>query len=125
VFPGIIRDSVLGGALWLVNVTNDAWFGNTVAPWQHLAMARMRCVEFRRPMVRAANTGISALIDARGEVVESLGLFRQGIVAGEIHPGKGETIYAKTGEIFAISCSMFTFLILCILLRGVNGVRTS
>ncbi len=125
VFPGIIRDSVLGGALWLVNVTNDAWFGDTVAPRQHLAMARMRCVEFRRPMVRAANAGISALIDARGEMVASLDLFRQGTVAGEIHPGKAETVYVKTGEIFAISCSILTFLILCILLRGVNGVRTT
>jgi apolipoprotein N-acyltransferase len=124
VFPGIIRDSVLGGATFLVNVTNDAWFGDTVAPRQHFAMARMRCVEFRRPMVRAANSGISALVDARGEVVASLGLFRSGVVTGEIFPGKGETVYAKTGEIFAISCTIITFLILCILLRGGNGIRT-
>lgn len=124
VFPGIIRDSVLGGAQWLVNVTNDAWFGDTVAPKQHLAMARMRCVEFRRPMVRAANSGISALVDARGEVVASLGLFRSGVVTGEIFPRKGETVYAKTGGIFAISCTIISFLILCILLRGDDGIRT-
>jgi apolipoprotein N-acyltransferase len=123
VFPGIIRDSVRGGAQWLVNVTNDAWFGDTVAPRQHLAMARMRCVEFRRPMVRAANSGISALIDARGEVVASLGLFRSGVVTGEIVPGHGDTVYAKTGGIFAISCTIIAFLILCVLLRGKNGIR--
>lgn len=123
VFPGIIRDSVLGGAQWLANVTNDAWFGDTVAPRQHLAMARMRCVEFRRPMVRAANSGISALIDARGEVVASLGLFRSGVATGEIFPAKVETAYAKTGEIFAISCTIITFLILGVLLRGGNGIR--
>jgi apolipoprotein N-acyltransferase len=76
-------------------------------------------------MVRAANSGISALVDARGEVVASLGLFRSGVVAGEIFPHKGETVYAKTGEIFAISCTIITFLILCILLRGGNGIRTS
>jgi apolipoprotein N-acyltransferase len=88
-------------------------------------MARMRAVEFRRPMARAANAGISALIDERGEVIAGMGLFRSGVVVGEIFPGKGETLYAKTGEIFAISCTIITFFILCILLRGVDGVRTA
>src|SRR3972149_1343688 len=59
-FPALIREGVLGGATWLVNVTNDAWFGDTVAPHQHLAMARMRTVEFRRPMGRAPNSGVGA-----------------------------------------------------------------
>lgn len=122
-FPGIIRESVSMGAQWLVNVTNDAWFGDTVAPRQHLSMARMRCVEFRRPMVRAANAGISALIDARGRTIASLGLFRSGVVAGEIRPVKGKTVYAKMGDLFAISCTIMTLFILCILLRGDDGVR--
>jgi apolipoprotein N-acyltransferase len=125
VFPEIIRESVLSGAQWLVNVTNDAWFGDTVAPRQHLAMARMRAVEVRRPMVRAANSGISALIDARGVATATLGLFREGILVGEIVPRGGETLYAKTGDIFAISCTIITFLILLILLRGADGVRTA
>jgi apolipoprotein N-acyltransferase len=125
VFPGIIRESVLSGAQWLVNVTNDAWFGDTVAPHQHLAMARMRAVEFRRPIVRAANAGISALIDERGVATETLGLFRAGTLVGEIVPGRGKTLYAKTGEIFAISCTIIGFLTLFILLRGNDGVRTA
>jgi len=125
VFPGIIRESVLSGAQWLVNVTNDAWFGDTVAPHQHLAMARMRAVEFRRPMVRAANSGVSALIDERGVATETLGLFRAGTLVGEVLPRSGETLYAKTGEIFAISCTIITFLILLILLRGSDGVRNA
>lgn len=111
VFPGIIRDSVRDGAAWLVNVTNDAWFGDTVAPRQHLAMARMRTVEFRRPMVRAANAGISAVIDARGEIVARIDLFRREAAAGSIHPRGGETIYAKTGELFAISCTIMCLFI--------------
>ena len=73
-----------------MNVTNDAWFGDTVAPYQHLAMARMRSVELRRPMVRAANAGISAIIDEWGEVVAELGLFRKGILMGQVHPHGGE-----------------------------------
>jgi apolipoprotein N-acyltransferase len=123
VFPGILRESVRGGARWLVNVTNDAWFGDTVAPRQHLAMARMRSVEYRRPMVRAANSGISAVIDERGEVVTRMGLFRKGTLVAEIHPRGGETAYAKTGEIFAVSCTIITFLILIIPGRGTHGSR--
>jgi apolipoprotein N-acyltransferase len=122
-FPGLTREGILEGASWLVNVTNDAWFGDTVAPHQHLAMARMRCVEFRRPMVRAANSGISAVIDADGAVVASLGLFRRGVLVAVIRPATGETIYAKTGEIFGISCSILSLLALIFPLRGSHGIR--
>ena len=122
-FPALIREGVLGGAAWLVNVTNDAWFGDTVAPHQHLAMARMRCVEFRRPMVRAANSGISAILDGDGGVAASLGLFRRGILVASIRPATGETVYAKTGEIFGISCSILTILAFIFPLRGFHGLR--
>ena len=122
-FPGLIRDGVLEGATWLVNVTNDAWFGDTVAPHQHLAMARMRSVEFRRPMVRAANSGISAFIDADGGIAASLGLFRRGVLVAAVRPATGETVYAKTGEIFGISCSIVTILALIFPLRGSHGIR--
>ncbi len=122
-FPALIRDGVLGGATWFVNVTNDAWFGDTVAPHQHLAMARMRCVEFRRPMVRAANSGISAVIDGNGGVAASLGLFRRGVLVAAIRPATGETVYAKTGEIFGISCSMLIVFAFIFPLRGSHGIR--
>ncbi len=124
IFPAILRESVREGATWFVNVTNDAWFGDTVAPLQHLAMARMRSVEFRRPMVRAANAGISAIIDERGELVATLGLFRKGTLVGEIHPRGGETWYGKTGDIFAISCTIITVLILMVPGRGTHGGRS-
>jgi len=123
-FPALIREGVLEGATWLVNVTNDSWFGDTVAPRQQLAMARMRCVEFRRPMVRAANAGISAIIEADGGIATSLGLFRRGILVAGVRPATGETVYAKTGEIFGISCSILTFLVFIFSLRGSHGIRT-
>jgi len=122
-FPALIREGVREGATWLVNVTNDAWFGDTVAPHQHLAMARMRCVEFRRPMVRAANSGISAVIEADGGIAASLGLFRRGVLFAAVRPASGETVYAKTGEIFGISCSILTFLAFIFPLRGPHGIR--
>jgi len=124
IFPGIVRKSVREGATWLVNVTNDAWFGDTVAPYQHLAMARMRSVEFRRPLVRAANSGISAIIDERGEVSAELGLFREGIIVADILPRTEETVYAKTGDIFAISCIIITVLILIVPGRRSHGSRS-
>jgi apolipoprotein N-acyltransferase len=122
-FPVLIREGVLGGATWLVNVTNDAWFGDTVAPQQHLAMARMRCVEFRRPMARAANSGISAVIDGNGSVVASLGLSRRGVLVASLRPATVETVYAKTGEFFGISCSILTLLAIIFPMRGPHGIR--
>jgi apolipoprotein N-acyltransferase len=124
-FPALVREGVLDGATWLVNVTNDAWFGDTVAPHQHLAMARMRCVEFRRPMVRAANSGISAVIDAGGGVDASLGLFRRGVLAAVVRPATVKTVYAKTGEIFGISCSILSFFAILYPLRGSHGIRAA
>jgi apolipoprotein N-acyltransferase len=123
IFPAITRRSVREGARWLVNVTNDAWFGDTVAPYQHLAMARMRCVEFRRPMVRAANAGISAFIDATGKIDAELGLFRRGTVAAVVVPRSGATLYGKSGEVFGISCIIIAILTIFFPLRGSHGNR--
>ncbi len=122
-FPSLIRDGFRAGAAWFVNVTNDAWFGDTVAPLQHLAMARLRCVEYRRPMVRAANAGISAFIDVDGGIGASLGLFRRGILVGEVVPAAGDTLYGKTGEIFGISCSILSLFACIFPRRGFHGIR--
>ena len=83
---------------WLLQVTNDAWFGNTSGPWQHLAQARFRAIEQGLPMVRAANTGISALIDARGQVVKMLGLGEIGTIDARLPPGLDQPPYARWGD---------------------------
>ena len=123
IFPAILGDGVAEGAEWLVNVTNDAWFGDTVAPHQHLAMARLRCVEFRRPMARAANSGISAILDARGDAAASLGLFRRGVLTADLQPRSGWTVFGKIGDMFAISCCIIATLTLIFPLRGSHGIR--
>jgi apolipoprotein N-acyltransferase len=83
---------------WLLNVTNDAWFGLTSGPYQHLASARLRAVEEGLPMIRAANTGISAVIDAYGRVLASLGMEQEGIIDHSIPPARAATPYSRWGD---------------------------
>lgn len=83
---------------WLVQITNDAWFGTVSGPFQHLAQARFRAIEFGLPLARAANTGVSAMIDARGRVVESLGMGVEGVIDAPLPPALPATFYAKWGD---------------------------
>lgn len=89
-FSRDIRDS-LPEAEMLVTVSNDSWFGDSFSPHQHLQMARARAIEYRRPMIRATNTGISAIIDAWGRVEEVLGTGQRGILVAEVAPRQGAT----------------------------------
>ncbi|MGQ0586312.1 MAG: apolipoprotein N-acyltransferase [Gammaproteobacteria bacterium] len=86
-------------AAYLVNVTNDAWFADSSAPHQHLAFSRLRAMETGRWMLRAANTGISALIDPDGVVVRRTRQFEQAVLRGEAEPRKGQTPYQRTGNL--------------------------
>jgi apolipoprotein N-acyltransferase len=86
-------------AAYLVNVTNDAWFGNSSAPHQHLQFSRLRAMENARWMLRSANTGISALIDPDGRVVERSEQFREQVLRGEVEPRRGTTPYQRWGDL--------------------------
>lgn len=108
VFPEIGRAYVNSGARILANITNDAWFGRTSAPYQHLSIAAFRAVETRTPMVRAANTGVSAIIDQNGHINSMTGLFSEGFRNGEVTPGSGDSIYLKIGDIAAWLCVLLT-----------------
>ena len=79
----------------LVNVSNIAWFGNTVAVDQHRLISRMRALEFERPMLRATNTGATAIIDHRGQVVQELPRFTRGVLLGTFEGREGLTPYAR------------------------------
>jgi apolipoprotein N-acyltransferase len=83
---------------WLLNVTNDAWFGLSSGPHQHLVSARLRAVEEGLPMIRAANTGISAVIDAYGQILVSLGMQQDGIIDHQIPPAREATPYSRWGD---------------------------
>ncbi len=104
VFPDLSRAFVRGGAELLVNVTNDGWYGRTSAPHQHLAMARMRSIETGRTLVRAANTGITAIVDPRGRLVARTALFDETALVGEAAFADGRTLYVRTGDALALAC---------------------
>jgi apolipoprotein N-acyltransferase len=98
IFPGAVIPSGERPA-WLLNITNDAWYGEWAGPYQHLAIARFRSIEEGLPMVRAAGTGVSAIIDARGRVVNSLGLGERGVVDGALPPAVPPPLYARLGDL--------------------------
>ena len=98
----IFAGSVTGGGErpgWLLNITNDAWFGRSIGPKQHYAQARMRAIEEGLPVVRAANTGISAVIDPFGRTVKALPLGRQGVLDSKLPRPIPPTLYARYGDL--------------------------
>src|SRR4029079_2669355 len=84
---------------WIVNLTNDGWFGISTGPYQHLQQARLRAIEQGLPLVRAANTGISAVIDPLGRDVARLGLGIEGVLDSALPAAIPPTVYARTGHI--------------------------
>ena len=100
-YEDVFGEEVIRGlpeASFLVNVSNDAWFGDSLAPHQHLQMARMRSMETARPMLRATNNGISAIIDHRGTVKNTSPQFEVAVLDGEIQPRQGATPYVTMGN---------------------------
>jgi len=98
----------------LVNVSNDAWFGDSFAPHQHLQMARMRTIETSRPMLRATNNGVSAMIDHRGKILATSPQFKVAILDGTIQPQQGATPYSRVGN-WPVLFALLLVLGMCIL----------
>ena len=112
IYPRYARGFVNQGADVLVNISNDSWFGPTSAHYQHFAMAVFRSVECRRPLARAANTGISGFIDASGRVLSQLPTFTEGINLYRLPAEKQTTFYCRYGDVFAWLCFLFSFVVL-------------
>jgi apolipoprotein N-acyltransferase len=101
VYPSLIRDGVVAGSQLLTTITNDAWFGRSSAPWQHFAMASMRAIEEGRYLVRAANTGVSGMVDPYGRVRLASDLFVEGAWVVDARLLDDRTIYSRTGDVVA------------------------
>jgi apolipoprotein N-acyltransferase len=97
IFPGELRSSEQRPG-WIVNVTNDGWFGNSSGPYQHLQQSRVTAIEQGLPIVRAANTGISAVVDPVGRIIASLPLAHEGVLDAPLPRSIGAPIYARFGD---------------------------
>ena len=96
----------------LINITNDAWFGKTIGPYQHLALAQIKAVEFGLPLARVANTGISAYISPYGEIIGSIFLDNKGVKTFNLTPSLDDTLYKIYGE--------YIFIALILILASIN-----
>lgn len=111
VFADLSRQWVKAGANLLVNLTNDAWYGRSSAPYHSLAMAVFRAVETRRSLVRSANTGISAFIEPTGTIAEQSEIFIQWAKSAEISLLTGKTVWVRFGYLFAPACLILSLII--------------
>jgi apolipoprotein N-acyltransferase len=98
IFPQMVQDAGKRPS-WLLNVTNDAWFGDTAGPYQHLAQARFRAIEQGLPLVRSANTGISAIIDPYGRIAGALALDVSGVIDAQLAAPLPPTLYSLYGDV--------------------------
>ena len=111
IFPDLSRAMAKNQAALLVNITNDAWYGRTSAPYQHFSIAVFRAVENRRALVRSANTGISGYIDPVGRVIDSTDLFQDAVRTNSVPLINEISFYTRFGDLFAIFCLVTATLI--------------
>ena len=108
VYPALVRQFTRAGSELLTTITNDAWFGDTSAPYQHFAQAAMRAIENGRYLVRSANTGISGIVDPYGRVVVRTDLYKPAVVVEEARFLRGATVYVRTGDVLADAAAVLT-----------------
>jgi apolipoprotein N-acyltransferase len=120
VYPDLVRQSVNAGSDLLTTITNDAWFGASSAPYQHFEQASMRAIENGRYLVRAANTGISGIVDPYGRVVVKTSVFTPAVVVGQARFLRGRTIYGRIGDVFAYASAVGTIGALLVARRRVR-----
>ncbi len=116
IFPYIAREYARKGANFLVNMTNDAWFGDTGAPRQHLQSSVFRAVENRTPVIRAANTGVSCFVDSNGAVLSVMQeggkeVLVRGHSTGSVKVLRGRTFYTRYGDVFVYFCAFMVILL--------------
>ena len=118
VFPDLVRKSVRDGAELLVIVTNDSWYEDSPAVWQHLAQAVFRSVENHRSVVRCANSGVSAFIDEKGQILSELGPLQQGTLSSRVTYSEETTLFSLTGSlVFPVGSAVFGLWLTLLILR--------
>jgi apolipoprotein N-acyltransferase len=117
-FPQLARDAVHEGSEMLTTITNDAWYGESSAPFQHFEIASMRAIEQGRYLVRSANTGFSGIVDPYGRVLLKTRLFETVAAVGEARFVTAKTVYARIGDLAAYVCVVLTIAALGLSLRS-------
>ncbi|MDA0713244.1 MAG: apolipoprotein N-acyltransferase [bacterium] len=118
VFPEMSREFVINGAQILVNITNDAWYGVSSAPYQHLNMYKLRAVENGRSYIRATNTGVSGIVNSRGRVTHQTQLYEDAVVNATVFLDNDHTIYSFIGDMVGYLSLIFMTFILALALVG-------
>jgi apolipoprotein N-acyltransferase len=108
IYPGLVRSSVLAGSRLLTTITNDAWYGDSSAPYQHFLQASMRAIEQGRYLARSANTGISGIVDPYGRVVQQSRIFERTVMIGDVRMLDDRTVYGRIGDACAYMCAALT-----------------
>lgn len=121
IFPYQARRIVQNGAGLIINITNDAWYGRTSAPWQHFSMVVFRAVETRRAVVRSANTGISGYIAPTGQIIGATPLFVESVKTWAVPVMQTTTVYCRYGDLFAKGCLVGLILVLWYIFRTARG----
>jgi apolipoprotein N-acyltransferase len=122
IFPRYARSALHAGGEVFLNVSNDYWFGQSTEPQQHLALARMRAYETGRPILRCANTGVSALIDSRGQITHSTSVWRQETLRATLAiPKMSWTPYARWGEFMLLAFLVLICTSTLVLVRITNS----
>lgn len=106
---------------YLLTITNDAWFGASIGPWQHFQMARMRALELGKPLLRAANTGITAWVDEQGKVVSQLPQFEEGVLTESVSAVMGETLFSRYGNMPLYLIGLFLLALALVKQRSSKG----
>ena len=110
VYPAEVAELARRGSTILVTITNDAWYGDTWAPWQHYRAARFRAAENRRPLLRAAITGVSAVVGPDGSVWRELGVFREGVIRARVQGRSDLTFYSRYPSLVPLLASIVSVL---------------
>ncbi len=130
IFPGVVGDLMRKGARALVVLSNDVWLGRGTGPEQHLAMVRLRAIENHTWVIRSTTTGVSALIDPFGRIVQRGPIFEPAVLQGEVVPVDSDTVYERWGDLFAWACAVLSLALairawLCGGYRSGTSLRTS
>jgi len=117
VYPSLVREAVQSGSELLTTITNDAWYGQSSAPYQHWALASMRAIEEGRYLARSANTGISGVVDPYGRIVAQSGIFEQTSMVEDVRFLDVRTIYSRIGDVIAYAAMAIVAIALLVLRR--------